>query len=112
MTTEINLTHAQTDVRGGGYGNDAWIAKVTGLDPKYGLAREFCRRDTSGLSRSGRSGLITFEMLGPGIYEFRNFCVGSTSNNWEWSGFVQVSDDGKVSRLSRTDVVDLVGEMS
>lgn len=101
----ITLDSTYTDVRGGGYGRDAWIAKITGPDPKYGLKREFARKDTSGLSGSGRSGMITFDLDGPGIYEFRNFCVGSTPRNWEWSGFIELLADGSTHEMSRAEVV-------
>lgn len=42
--TQIELTDTYTDVRGGGYGSDAWIARITGTDPARGFARQFCRR--------------------------------------------------------------------
>lgn len=106
----ITATTAVTRVRGGGYGNGAWIARITGTDKKWGLARAFCRRDTSGLSGSGKSGSIRFVMDGDGIYEFRQFCIGSTSRNWEWSGFVQV-ENGLVCEISKADVIKITKEM-
>lgn len=60
--TEIAIGNTHTDVRGGGYGGGAWIAKITGLDPTHGLRRQFCRKDKSGLSGSGRSGTITLQV--------------------------------------------------
>ena len=42
--TQIKLNDTYTDVRGGGYGSRAWIARITGTDPKFGLRREFCER--------------------------------------------------------------------
>lgn len=104
MTT-IALNNTYTDVRGGGYGSGAWIARCTGRDPKFGLAREFCKKNESGLSRSGRSGTIRFEVDEPGIYEFRGFCRGSTAKNWEWSGFVKIDADGTVTELSRAEAM-------
>lgn len=103
--TQIALNDTYTDVRGGGYGGNAWIAHITGLDSKYGLARKFCERDRSNLSGSGRSGTIKFDVTEPGVYEFRNFCVGSTSRNWEWSGFVSIGDDGTVTEISKSDAI-------
>jgi len=94
--TKIGDKWSVTRVRGGGYGNDAWIAKITGTHPQYHFEREFCPRDESHLSRSGRSGTIGFEMQGPGLYEFRNFCIGCTARNWEWSGFVVIDAEGHV----------------
>lgn len=104
MTT-ITLNNTHTDVRGGGYGSRAWIARIVGTDSKYGLAREFCKSDKSGLSGSGRSGVISFEVNEPGIYEFRGFCVGSTARNWEWSGFIELTADGAARELMRAEVL-------
>lgn len=101
----ITLNNTYTDVRGGGYGNRAWIARIVGPDAKFGLSREFCRADKSGLSGSGRSGVISFEVTEPGLYEFRGFCVGSTARNWEWSGFIELAADGSSTELSRAQVL-------
>lgn len=108
--TDINIGKTYTKVRGGGYGSDAWIAKITGPDPKYGLKRQFCKRDRSGLSRSGGSGAITFDVNEPGVYEFRGFCVGSTANNWEWSGFIELSLDAEPRELSRSAVMAMFAQ--
>jgi len=110
MTTEITLTESVTDIRGGGYGANAWIAKITSTDPKFGFKREFCRKNKSGMSGSGRSGIISFEMQGAGIYEFRNFCVGSTARNHEWSGFVLINDDGTVHEISKSRAQEIISQ--
>lgn len=112
MTTQIRLNDTRTDVRGGGYGNSAWIARITGTDRKFGLQREFCRADRSGLSGSGRSGEIRFEVARPGVYEFRGFCVGSTARNWEWTGFVRIGEDGEAVEISRDEAVRLAREVT
>ncbi len=104
--TQIAIGNTVTDVRGGGYGGRAWIARIVGPDAKFGLAREFCRKDTSGLSGSGRSGHITFEVTQPGLYEFRDFCVGSTASNWNWSGFIILSADGTSEQISRAQAIE------
>lgn len=109
--TEIKSDIAVTDVRGGGFGNQAWIAKLSGTDDKFGFKRTFCKQNRAGLSRSGRSGFIEFEMLGDGIYEFRKFCVGSTANNWEWSGFVRIAGD-IVEEIDRQTAVQEVSLMT
>ena len=103
--TMITLGNTYTDVRGGGYGGSAWIAQITGTDPKFGLKREFCKKDKRGLSGSGRSGTITFDVTSPGVYEFRGFCVGSTARNWEWSGYIELRADAEPRELSKGEVV-------
>lgn len=102
--TKIALGHTYTRIRGGGYGRHAWIARITGLDPKYGLARDFCRSHKR-LSGSGRSGTISFDVDEPGLYEFRGFCVGSTPSNWEWSGFCELTAAGRTD-LSWQEIRD------
>lgn len=108
MATDITIDRAETDIRGGGYGSSAWIAKITGTHPKYGLQREFMRKDKSGMSGSGRSGVIRFEMAGPGIYEFRDFCVGSTANNWNWSGYLDIDADGGIKEITKAEAVAII----
>ena len=103
----ISLKKSFTRVRGGGHGNNAWIAKITGTDPQYTFARDFCEDDRSKLSNTGGSGSISFQMKGPGLYEFRNFCISSTSN-WEWNGFVYIDDQGTVTELSKREVRKLL----
>src|SRR5690606_23506472 len=106
--SQISIGNTYTDVRGGGFGRTAWIARITGRNPQYGFQREFCRKDTSGLSRSGRSGTIKFHVTTPGIYEFRDFCVGSTLRNWNWSGFILLREDGTSEELTREQVENLL----
>jgi len=98
-------------VRGGGYGSDAWLAKITGTDPRYHFRREFCTEDTSRLSGSGRSGVIMWQLAGPGLYEYRRFCVGSTAGNWQASGFVLIHPDGGVERVTWTEALELAHAM-
>jgi hypothetical protein len=104
-SADVAIGGTYTRVRGGGYGRDAWIARITALHPKYVFEREFCSRSTGGLSSSGRSGIIRFEVTEPGIYEFRHFCVGSTPRNWEWSGFCELTEDGEFREMTRSEVL-------
>lgn len=94
-SADISLDECFTKVRGGGFGGDAWIAKITGEDSKFTFSRIFCKKCTSSLSGSGKSGFIEFEIPGPGLYQFKGFCVGSTSNNSDWSGFILLREDGR-----------------
>lgn len=99
--TFISAQRAQTRVRGGGFGANAWLARITGTDPRYTFRRAFLQPDRSGLSGSGRSGAITWEVPSPGLYEWRAFCVGSTTRNWRSDGFCRIDPDGTVARLDR-----------
>ncbi len=101
-SADIGLDGAFTRVRGGGLGGGAWIARIKGEHSEYKFERDWCRKCTSGLSGSGRSGIIEFDIPGPGLYEFKGFCVGSTKNNSDWSGFILLRDDGRRFMLPKT----------
>ena len=109
--TFITATTAQTRIRGGGYGATAWLARITGADPTYGLARQFVRADKSSMSGSGRSGVIAWDVPGPGVYEWRAFCVGSTGKNWRSSGFCVIAPDGAVTEIERDEALDLARDL-
>ncbi|MET3769820.1 hypothetical protein ABIB15_002524 [Marisediminicola sp. UYEF4] len=90
----INAVSAQMRVRGGGIGANAWMAKVVGPDPKWGIERQFLETDAS-LSGSGRSGSIRWHIDGDGIYEYRGWAA---SSRYTTSGFIAVKD-GMVADL-------------
>lgn len=49
----------------------SWIAKLTGLDDRYGYKRKFLRgtRDYSQANSTGSRGIFMYYILMPGIYE-------------------------------------------
>jgi len=106
--TYVSLRGSRTRVRGGGYGSSAWIALIVGAHPTYHFDRQFCRANRDGLSGSGRSGVITFRMQGPGLYEYRGFCSACTRIE---SGFLLIEPDGMVERISRTRAMALAAAM-
>ena len=73
--TYITSNKVQAAVRGGGLGGNAYVAKITGTHPRFGLAREFLRADESGRSNSGKSGLRCWYLPGDGLYEARRLPV-------------------------------------
>lgn len=109
---QIALEASWTRVRSGGAGYGAWIARLTGLDEVYGFERKFCRRDESGLSNSGNSGMVQFQVNEPGIYEFRDFCIGTSPRTGLWSGFVQIFPEGELIELTKKECIKLLGESS
>jgi hypothetical protein len=106
--TFIGATEAATRVRGGGLGSGAWLAQITGTDPKWTVARDFCVKDAEGLSHSRKSGVITFEVPGPGLYQYKGFCVSSTR---ERSGYVEISGDGQVREVTKAYAVREAGRL-
>lgn len=106
--TYVSLRGSRTRVRGGGHGSSTWIALIVGSHPTYHFDRQFCRANRDGLSASGRSGVITFRMEGPGLYEYRGFCSACTRIE---SGFLLIEPDGMVERISRKRAMALAAEM-
>jgi len=53
-----------------------WVARILGLDDRYGLKREFveCVRDWTSARSDGMRGIYEYYALPPGIYEV-NECV-------------------------------------
>ena len=89
-------------VRGGGIGNRFWVAKITGRDAKFGLARQFLKKDLSDLSGSGRSGTIEVTITEPGFYEFRERMTSDRSiSDRAYGGFLQVDEAGNVVEVER-----------
>jgi hypothetical protein len=73
-------------------GSKPWVARITGTDPKYGLAREFVNgiADYSRSNKPGTRGVYFTFYLGDGIYEVN----GGTS--WGSAGdrrFIRVLDE-------------------
>jgi hypothetical protein len=106
MATVIALLESTTDVRGN-CGASAWIAKITGIDRAFDFQRVFCRKDKS----EPASGVLYFDMRGPGLYEFRDFCLVERTRkgtrNRKWSGFVVISSDGAVEHIDRDRALEL-----
>jgi hypothetical protein len=104
----MTLLTINSHIRGGGaVGAGAWAARITGAGKsKWPLERDFCRKDRSGTSGSGRSGWIALYLDEPGIYELRgigNFQGGSVASQERdgggWSGFIKVDADGNYEIL-------------
>lgn len=112
MSTETTVRVLHTisgEIRGGGSGSGAWVARITGPDPKWKLAREFVER-AGHVSRSGRSGSFTWEITEPGFYELRGvqYAAGIASIGTLDSGFIKVGADGTVERVSKAAVIAAV----
>jgi len=88
----IWLTHGTT-----------YIAKLTGLDEKYGFCREFIKYNEKQTSRSGKHGSIWYnlEVLSNGLYEIRN----PRSGRYGREGNIYVLiDNGNVIEFNFKDV--------
>jgi hypothetical protein len=109
MTTLHTIT---SHVRGGGaVGSAAWVAKITGRDEKFGLARKFVRKQDH-RSGSGRSGCLHFVIQEPGFYEYRGVGTDESSIASQRrtraggaEGFIRVTETGEVEDVTKDDVV-------
>ena len=107
--TWISRDEARTRVRGGGAaGGRAWLARITGTSPEFGLSRDFLDADRSELSGSGASGALSWEIELPGLYEFRGFAVSTRDQR---SGFVVLLRDGTIREVSRRDAQHLAAQL-
>lgn len=71
-----------------------WMARITGPDARWGVARQFLNPVDKNTSRSGRTGMATY-LLEPGVYERREGRNRLRGNN----GFFRVTDDGEIVDL-------------
>lgn len=83
MTTEITLGFSVFE-------GTTYVARITGRDPKYGLARAFVPAASRHRSKSGRTGSNTY-LLEPGVYELS----GEGRRR-----YVVVGPDGSLTRLA------------
>lgn len=80
----------------------SWIARIVGLDKRYGLAREFVTAPRA----DGYRGCVT----GPGIYEYRAVCAWDGQSNYSYvkyggsKGFFRLGPDGVISDMTLSEV--------
>lgn len=77
-----------------------WLARITGADEKYGLAREFVKvaRGDDNRSRSGMTGSITYR-IGDGVYE------GNEPRSGKWGRFFIVVSGGRFRLVEKDEAL-------
>lgn len=85
-------------------GSKPWVARITGTDPKYGLARTFVAgvADYSRSNRPGTRGVFFAFDLDDGIYEIKGGDSWGSADNRK---FCRVVGD-KMERLTRQEVLN------
>lgn len=80
-----------------------WVARVTGLDRKYGFKREFLRgqKDYSQANSIGSRGVYVYYPLKPGIYEVHERVTWRRTRRY----FVRVKD-AEITEISREEVME------
>jgi hypothetical protein len=86
------------------YKNRYWVAKINGLDKKYGLAREFIRpeEDYSKSNSKGTRGVYLNYFL-----EYGSLYEVSSPESWTSTDryFLEITDDGEKKRLEKEMVI-------
>lgn len=85
-------------------GNKPWVAKITGLDPKWGLKREFVPgvKDYSGANSVGSRGIErAWVITEPGIYEY------NLPRSWKNTDrdFFEILADGTETCIDKTEII-------
>lgn len=99
------MTHLTLESIGGtGHGQRAWVAEITGTDPKFGFKREFLsgQRDYSDSNRPGTRGIETTYWLEEGkIYEI------SAPLSWKNTDrYFATIRDGQQVRLRKNEIME------
>ena len=79
-----------------------WVARIKGIDARFGLAREFLasRKDFAGSNGSGSRGVILHYELRPGLYEVNERVSWRRNERY----FVR-SLGGRIERVEEEEVV-------
>lgn len=79
-----------------------WVARLTGLDPKYGFAREFLsgQKDYSLANSVGSRGVFVYYPLKPGVYEVNERLTWKKTRRY----FIRV-EDAQIEEITKDEVL-------
>lgn len=100
------------EIRDGGSGASAWVARVVGTHEKFGLDRKFIDK-ASNVSRSGRSGYFKWTLDRPGVYELRGiqYKAGEATIGQLDNGFISVDAGGAMTRITKAEALAIAETM-
>jgi len=80
-----------------------WVAKITGLDDRYGLVRDFVKgqKDYSRANSTGSRGIFLHYFLEPGIYEINERKTWKRAKRY----FAKIIDQQTLIEISREEVI-------
>ena len=80
-----------------------WVARITGTDERYGLARQFQRalKDHNDSDAAGSRGVYAYYFVGPGIYEVKEQV---SWQRWE-RYFLHVDQAGEKTVITKEDIL-------
>lgn len=81
----------------------SWVARITGLDSKFGLTRDFSQgvKDYSQANSTGSRGIFCYYPLKPGIYEIQERVSWKRVKRW----FAKV-DGTEITEITRNEVME------
>lgn len=81
-----------------------WVARITGTDSQYGLAREFLRaeKDYTSANGTGSRGIILYYWLEPGIYEVNERLSWKNHRRY----FLHVHDSTTAIEITKEQVLE------
>ena len=81
----------------------SWVARITGLDRRFGLAREFiyAQKDYTHANGTGSRGIYLYYFLPPGLYEISERVTWKRTRRY----FARVVDDHTIIELTREEAV-------
>ena len=79
-----------------------WVARLTGLDPQHGVAREFvdAQIDYSRANSCGSRGVYLYYLLTPGVYEVNARTSWTKTRRY----YIRATDDGAYTEIPREEV--------
>lgn len=103
----VHLNAVWMEIRGGGVGGDAYVARLFGHDASFGTQRTYLPVDASGASSTRRSGQLTWALALDGVYEFGKFTLRPLQTSTAWF----LRRDGELLQIDRAAAHALARDM-
>lgn len=83
--------------------SNSWVARITGLDNRFGFKREFLQpvKDWAGANSTGSRGIIAYWALPPGLYEINQRLSWKQVRRY----FARVVD-AEIQEISREELIE------
>jgi hypothetical protein len=101
QATAMHVPRAVRDLLESGVARP-WVARLVGLDARYGFAREWVRGhwDYSHVNSTGSRGIYLIYALSPGLYEVNERTSWRRSRRF----YLRVAEDATLREISREEV--------
>jgi len=99
MMYEVKNNKAILKIRHQPSGGSEWVAELVGADPKFEFKRNFLKPIEKEWSRSGKTGLTTYEISEDKIYEY--------NEPWRGREFIALIG-GRIVYLTKKEVEEML----